>query len=220
MIPRVVAIDGPGGSGKSTVSRAVAARIGWGHLDTGGYYRATALVALREGADLDDQSAVLAAIEGRRFAKHDSAMTLDGCDISGQIRTAAVTAASSRVAVHPELRRRMVSLQQEWVSAHPSGAVVEGRDIGTVVFPNAPVKVFLTADRAERARRRALEAGADQAGIAGALEQRDRLDAARTVSPLHPAPDAQVIDTTGLGIGQVVEAIVELARIAGLVPGG
>lgn len=206
----VITIDGPAGSGKSTVSTAVAERLGWRHLDTGAYYRAATVAALATGADVSDEEAVLAALAGREFDQVGGAMLLDGRDISVDIRSEGVTAAVSSVAAHPRIRRLMVELQRRWVEQR-DGAVVEGRDIGTVVFPDAGVKVFLTADPAERARRRAVETGDATEAVATALERRDLLDSTRRASPLRPAEDALVIDTTELGIDQVVEMIIEAA---------
>jgi CMP/dCMP kinase len=204
----VITVDGPAGSGKSTVSRAVAERLGWRHLDTGAYYRAATVAALEAGADVSHEESVLAALSGRGFDQVDGAMLLDGRDISVDIRSENVTAAVSAVAAHPRVRRLMVELQRQWTEQR-SGAVVEGRDIGTVVFPDAEVKVFLTADPAERARRRAVETGHAAEAVATSIERRDLQDSTRTVSPLRPADDAIVIDTTDLGIDEVVELIIE-----------
>jgi cytidylate kinase len=204
----VITVDGPAGSGKSTVSRAVAERLGWRHLDTGAYYRAATVAALEAGSDPSDELAVLSALADRHFDQVDGVMLLDGRDISVDIRTEGVTASVSAVAAHPGVRRLMVDLQRQWTEQRV-GAVVEGRDIGTVVFPDAAVKVFLTADPAERARRRAVETGHAADVVATAIERRDLLDSTRQASPLRPADDAIVIDTTELGIDQVVELIIE-----------
>jgi CMP/dCMP kinase len=209
-VKHVITVDGPAGSGKSSVSRAVAERLGWRHLDTGAYYRAATVAALAAGADVTDERAVLSAVEASSFDQALGVMTLDGKDVSLEIRDETVTAAVSAVAAHPRVRTLMVDLQRDWVDRHP-GAVVEGRDIGTVVFPDAPVKVFLTADPAERARRRAGETGHGVEIVADAIERRDRLDSTREVSPLRPAEDALVIDTTDLGIDEVVDSIIEAA---------
>lgn len=207
MTKPVIAIDGPGGSGKSTVSRAVADRLGWAHLDTGAFYRAATLVALEQGADIHDEKAILDAIEGTRFEQEEGVMMLGGRDVSAEIRTEEVTGAVSAVSAHPQVRKVMVAKQRVWADKHP-GAVVEGRDIGTVVFPHALLKVFLTADPTERARRRAGETGEDSGSVAAALERRDQLDSTRNTSPLKPAEDAHVIDTTDLAVGDVVETII------------
>lgn len=208
MTVQVVAVDGPGGSGKSTVSRKLAERLGWTHLDTGAFYRAATLVVLESGADVDDERAILDAIEGLVFGQEDGVMTIDGRDVSIDIRSDAVTGAVSAVSAHPQVRKVMVSMQRVWAERHP-GSVVEGRDIGTVVFPYALLKVFLTADPAERARRRAGETGAETGSVERDLERRDRFDSSRAASPLRPADDAVVIDTTDLGIDEVVQAIVD-----------
>jgi cytidylate kinase len=207
----VVAVDGPGGSGKSTVSRAVAARLGIPHLDTGAFYRAATLAVLQAGAERSDEAAVLEAVAGRRFEQVDAVLLLDGVDVSGAIRSGRVTAAVSEVSAHPRLRALMVTIQREWVTARGGSAVVEGRDIGSVVFPEAAVKVFLTADPAERARRRAHERGEHASDHAAALARRDAFDATRAASPMLPAEGAVVIDTTDLGFEQVVEAVLALA---------
>jgi cytidylate kinase len=212
---RVIAIDGPGGSGKSTVSRAVADRLGWRHLDTGAYYRAATLAVLEADLDASDADAVFERVNGCHFDQALGQMLLDGRDVSSDIRSETVTGAVSAVAAQPLVRSHMVELQRDWATRHP-GAVVEGRDIGTVVFPDAPVKVFLTADPAERARRRSGETGGAADATASALELRDRLDSTREVSPLRPAEDAVVIDTTDMGIDEVVESIVAAAVAAGI----
>jgi len=208
VIKPLIAVDGPGGSGKSTVSRALAKRLGWAHLDTGAFYRAATLVTLEAGADIHDEKSILNAIEGKRFDQEAGVMSIDGRDVSTAIRSEPVTNAVSAVSAHPQVRTVMVAKQRVWAERHP-GAVVEGRDIGTVVFPFALLKVFLTADPTERARRRAGETGTDSGSVAAALERRDLLDSTRPTSPLKPADDAHVIDTTGIGIDEVVQSIVD-----------
>jgi cytidylate kinase len=192
---RVIAIDGPAGSGKSTVARAVAAHLGLAYLDTGAMYRTVALAALREGVEV---------AETARLA--ELAATVE-TDTTPAIRTAEVTAFVSGVAAVPEVRRELVKRQRRWAAEH-DGGVVEGRDIGTVVFPEADLKVFLTASDEERARRRGDEVGAaDYRGVQDALARRDRLDSTRAVSPLKPADDALVIDTTGRTVEEIVEEV-------------
>lgn len=216
----VVAVDGPGGAGKSTVSRAVAARLGIPHLDTGAFYRAATLAVLEAGADRSSEAAVLEAVAGRRIEQVEGVVRLDGVDVSGAIRSTGVTAAASEVSAHPRLRGLMVALQREWVAERGGSAVVEGRDIGSVVFPDAAVKVFLTADPAERARRRAGERGEHASDHAAALAQRDAFDAGRAASPMVPAEGAVVVDTTDLAFEEVVGTVLALVAAAGPLASG
>lgn len=204
----IIAIDGPAGSGKSTVSRRLADKLGWKHLDTGAYYRAATLAALAAGADPTSEEQVLHAVAGRRFDQFEGSMYLDGKDVSQPIRSPQVTAAVSAVAAHPGVRALMVELQRGWVIDRGSQAVVEGRDIGTVVFPDAGLKIWLAASPAERARRRAAETGEDPVVVEEEIARRDRADASRATSPQIPAPDAVHLDTTSLTIDQVVDEIV------------
>jgi cytidylate kinase len=219
----VVAIDGPAGSGKSTVARALARRLGFTYLDSGALYRAVTLLALERGADLGDGAALGelaagAAIELRERDHEYVQVIANGRDVSEQIRAPRVTGASSQVAAHGEVREALLRRQRELIGS--GNYVAEGRDIGTVVAPDAPVKLFLTADAAERARRRAaelrrrgIETAADE--VRAAIEQRDRLDSTRSAAPLRMAEDAVVIDTTGLEVEQVVDraaALVDEAR--------
>lgn len=211
----LVAIDGPAGSGKSSVAQKVAERLGLAKLDTGATYRAVALAALGEGVDLDDEAA-LAAIAG------DVDLRATGVFYSGErlheeaLRTPEVSAAASRVSAHPELREVLVEKQRTAAREAQStgGAVVEGRDIGTVVLPDAGLKVFLSASPEERARRRALQAGREEelGRIREAMRTRDRRDSEREASPLKPAPGAVILDTTSLPLEEVVARIVELTR--------
>jgi cytidylate kinase len=213
----VVAIDGPGGVGKSTVGRAVASALGIPYLDTGGFYRAVTLAAIRAGTPLDDHPALLQIAADASLDFDDGRMLLDGADVSADIRKPAVTAVVSLVAAIPEVRSVVVGRQQEWVARRGGCAVVEGRDIGTVVFPNAQVKVFLTAETGERARRRARDAeaaGQSQETIAAELASRDHRDSTREVSPLRAAPDATIIDTSHLQAGEVIDTILRLVAKA------
>lgn len=203
----LIAVDGPGGAGKSTVSRMLADRLGLSHLDTGAFYRAATVAVLEAGVDPSDQAAVMTVMEGRRVDQAARRTFLDGRDVSDEIRTDPVTEVVSAVSSHPRLRDRMVEAQRRWVDDRGGAAVVEGRDIGTVVFPGADLKVFLDADPAVRAVRRSGETGGVVDQVAEALRQRDRLDSSRPTSPLRPAPDAVVIDTTNLTLDQVVERI-------------
>ena len=199
---RVIAIDGPAGSGKSTVARAVASRLGLDYLDTGAMYRSVAFAALRDAVDLTDLDAV-----GRLAARTDivvaGTVTVDGVDATKAIREHDVTVAVTAVASNPAVRAELVRRQQRW-AAERGGGVIEGRDIGTVVFPDAELKVYLTADEQERLRRRAAEAGET---VAVDIARRDAADSTRAVSPLMAAEDALVIDTTGRSIDDIVEEV-------------
>lgn len=211
----LVAIDGPAGSGKSSVARVVAERLGLADLNTGATYRAVALVALGEGLDLDDGAAL--AVVGGDVDLAANAVFYRGERIpEDALRTPEVAAAASRVSAHPELREVLVERQRAAARKAQAvgGAVVEGRDIGTVVLPDAELKVFLLASPEERARRRALQSGREEEleRIRKAMDTRDKRDSEREASPLKPAPDAVVLDTTGLSLEVVVSRVVELAR--------
>src|SRR5919112_5153951 len=211
----LVTIDGPAGSGKSSVARAVAERLGLVNLNTGATYRAVALVALREGTDLGDGAALAFLGEGVNLAANG--VSYNGEPIpEDALRAPEVSAAASKVSAHPELREVLVERQRAAAreAQATGGAVVEGRDIGTVVLPEAGVKVFLSASPEERARRRALQTGREDEldRISEAMRARDRRDSEREASPLKSAPDAVVIDTTGLSLKEVVSRVVELAE--------
>ena len=211
---RVIAIDGPAGSGKSTVAKAVAARLGFAYLDTGAMYRAVTAAVLRAGIDPTDEvaaPAVAAVARSCRLELDGATVTVDGADVTAEIRGPAVTAAVSVVAANPDVRAELVQRQRDWIAGRP-GAVLEGRDIGTVVVPDAPLKVYLTASEAARAARRAGEGtvGADRDAVAADLARRDRLDSTRAVAPLTAAGDAVNVDTSDLGIDEVVEAVLAL----------
>ncbi len=213
----VIAIDGPAGAGKSTVARELARRLQLAYLDTGAMYRALTLKALREERDLDDgpglaEMARAMEVRGeyRKGMRPPHRFFLDGEDVTAAIRSREVSAQVSRVASHPEVRREMVEKQRSW--AGPEGLVAEGRDTGTVVFPRADYKFFITASVGERARRRHREMLRE--GQRVTLEtveremlERDRLDSTREADPLRRAPDAVLIDTTGLSVSQVVREI-------------
>ncbi len=214
----VIAVDGPGGVGKSTVANRVAEAVGLPHLDTGSTYRAAGLVALRSGTPLDDGTAVLAAIESVDIQIVEGTVSIDGVDVTQALRTDEVTKASSAVATHPDVRSRIVALQRSWVEDHGGSAVVEGRDIGTVVFPDAPVKIYLTARPEVRAARRSGDAEAGNKSteqIAAELAARDHTDSSRKASPLRPADDAEIIDTSDLSIDEVVRVVLELVEVTG-----
>lgn len=213
----VVAIDGLSGAGKSTVARGVAEALGLEVLDTGAMYRAVTLATLEQGIELDDGDAC-AKVARQAHVVLGERVLLGGRDITADIRTPAVTAAVSTVSAHPGVRQVLVDQQRSWVEAR-GGGVVEGRDIGTVVFPDATVKVFLSASDDERARRRQLdEDAADRAvgvtEVRDDLERRDRMDSTRATSPLVAAPDALRIDTTGRLVRDVVAEIVARFTVA------
>jgi CMP/dCMP kinase len=210
----VIAIDGPAGAGKSTVARRLAGELGFTFLDSGAMYRALALAALRRRADIGDGEAVGRIARGVEISLSDGNVELDGEDVSAAIRAPDVTAAASEVAVHPQVREAMVARQRELIDS--GRYVAEGRDIGTVVSPEAPLKVFLTASPQERARRRAAETGESETAVAGAQAERDARDAAREHGALRVADDAVEIDTTGLTVDEVAARIAELARERGL----
>jgi len=213
----VIAIDGPAGAGKSTVARAVAAELGFTYLDSGAMYRCVALAALERGVDADDGAALGELVRGLAIELGDGGVVLDGREVSAAIRTPEASGAASRVAPHPEVRAALVTQQQAMIAA--GRYVAEGRDIGTVVAPDAPLKVFLTASPAERARRRAAETGEDAAAVLAAQDERDRRDSEREHGALRAADDAVEVDTTGLAIEEVVARIAALARERGLAPG-
>jgi CMP/dCMP kinase len=195
----LVAIDGPAGSGKSTVSRALAERLGLPRLDTGAMYRAVAWAVLDRGVDPSDAAAVAALAQHAEIDAGPNAVVIDGSEVTTAIRSPEVSRAVSVVAANPAVRASLVARQRHWATAH-DGGVVEGRDIGTVVFPQADVKVYLTASAEERARRRVDEA-------ADAVARRDRIDSTRSASPLARAEDARLVDTTGRSVESVVEEI-------------
>ena len=226
----IVAIDGPAGSGKSTVAHAIAERCGLTYLDTGAMYRCVTLACLRDGVDLDDAEAVAQVARRIRieFGASDSGQTvfLDGQDVTKDIRTPEVDRNVSVVSAVPAVREAMVVLQR--TVGEQGDVVAEGRDIGTVVYPNAEVKVFLTADAEARAHRRAVQregkdAATDADATANAAEEkailedikrRDRLDSSRETAPLKPAEDAHHIDSSSMGVDEVVAAIVKLMEDA------
>jgi CMP/dCMP kinase len=216
----VVAIDGPSGSGKSTIARAVAGELDLQVLDTGAMYRAVALAVLEAGVALDDEIGCAALARKLVINVDNGVTTIDGRDVSAEIRGPETTAAVSAVSAHPEVRAVLVAQQRSWVADHGAG-VVEGRDIGTVVFPEARLKVFLTASDDERARRRQLDEEASARAVRvddvrSLLVRRDAHDSGRAVSPLRPADDAIEIDTTGRGVDDVVADLVEGARAVGI----
>lgn len=210
MAHRVIAIDGPAGSGKSTVARGVADRLGLEYLDTGAMYRGVAFAVLRRGVDPDDVPAVADVARLVVLDVTRSACMVDGEDASTAIRGPEVTVAVTAVAANPEVRAEMVARQRAWVEER-GGGVMEGRDIGSVVFPDAELKVHLVASPEVRARRRAAETqGLGVDAVAADIERRDVADSSRTASPLVEASGAEVIDTSDLTIPEIVDAIVGL----------
>jgi cytidylate kinase len=210
----VIAIDGPAGAGKSTVARALAVKLGFTYLDSGAMYRCVALAALRRGVDLDDGGAMTELASSIAISLDGEAAELNGEDVSDEIREPGVGEASSRVSVHPGVREAMVARQRELIGA--GRYVAEGRDIGTVVSPDSPLKVFLTASPEERARRRAAQTGEEPDAVLTAQSERDRRDETREHSALRAAADAVEIDTTGLSQDEVVARIAALAHDRGL----
>jgi cytidylate kinase len=199
---QVIAIDGPAGSGKSTIGRAVAARLGLEYLDTGAMYRSVAFAVLRDSVDVADADAVADLASRTRIVVAERVL-VDDDDATAAIRGPEVTSLVSAVAANPGVRAELVRRQQAWARER-GGGVIEGRDIGTVVFPDAALKVYLTADEEERLRRRAVEVGEE---VARDIARRDQADSSRAVSPLYAAADAVVIDTTGRPIDEIVEEV-------------
>jgi CMP/dCMP kinase len=217
----VVAVDGPAGAGKSSASRALARRLGFVYVDTGAMYRAAGVLAAERGIRLDDDAALARLLASVRFELADDGTRLlvDGRDLSAEIRRPGAGELASRVSTRPVVRERLVALQRALGAA--GGVVMEGRDIGTVVFPHAPAKLYLTADAATRAQRRAVElraqgAPVDEAALAREIVERDRRDAGRAHSPLRPAADAVVLDTTALSLDAVVDAMERIVRGRGI----
>jgi len=210
----LIAIDGPAGAGKSSVARGVAEALGFTYLDSGAMYRCVALAAIERGADLDDAESIGSIAGASAISFDGSSVCLEDEDVTAAIRESRVTEASSRVSVHPGVREALVAHQRELIAA--GRYVAEGRDIGTVVSPDSPLKVFLTASEAERARRRAAQTGEDAEEVLVAQRERDERDATREHSALRAADDAVELDTTDLSLDQVVVKIVALARERGL----
>ena len=217
--PFVVAVDGPSGSGKSSTARGVAQRLGLAYLDTGAMYRAITWALIQRGIDLHDTVAVETAAEDVKLHSgtdpSNPTIEADGVDVSDPIRGTEVTSNVSLVAAAGGVRALLVRAQRDAIADATGGIVVEGRDIGTVVVPDAPVKVFLVADAQARARRRASELGhSDADATQEDLARRDRLDSSRTVSPLTKAPDAVQIDGTDLTLDEVIDAVASLVEEA------
>jgi CMP/dCMP kinase len=205
----IVAIDGPAGAGKSTIARSLASRLGVQYLDTGAMYRAVTAEALRTSISLDDSSAVGTLARDCELHVGLDLVTINGRDVTKEIRTPEVTSAVSIVAAHSSVRSEMRRRQREWGDAR-GGGVIEGRDIGTVVFPDATLKVFLTASPRVRAERRVAQAGGDVDQVEASIAERDRLDSTRPDSPLAESSDAVVVDTSHSSIDDVVDRIITL----------
>lgn len=218
--PLLIAIDGPSGAGKGTIARAVARRLNYRHIDTGAMYRAVAWKAVRENVELTDEDAVAALASRISIDVGDGVITVDGHDVRTAIRTPEIDAAAAAVARQPRVRQVLIAQQREMGAG--GGVVMEGRDIGTTVFPNADVKIYLDASPEERARRLAHDpahasgrAGAAVQEVASALAARDQSDSTRAVSPLAKADDAVFIDTTGVPIDEVVDRVMALVHERG-----
>jgi cytidylate kinase len=211
----VVAIDGPAGAGKSTIARRLAARLGFTYIDTGAMYRAVALWGLRQGVDPSDMHRMEQLALASEIALSPGRISLNGEDVTEAIRTPEVSSGASKIAVIPGVRRAMVAKQRE--IGERTSVVMEGRDIGTVVFPDAAVKIFLDADPAERVRRRLAEERAkggapSEDQVAAQMKERDQRDSTRRDAPLSQAPDAVYLDSTPMSIEEVEEAILKLVR--------
>ena len=208
-VPVVIAIDGPAGAGKSTVGRALADRLGLEYLDTGAMYRAVTFAALRRGLDPSDADDVAEVSEALDLVVDDQGVTVDGIDATVEIRGREVTSAVSAVAANSRVRAELVRRQREWV-AERGGGVVEGRDIGSVVFPDAALKLYITASPRVRAERRVAEIGGHVDEVEASIIERDRKDSTRADSPLHATSDAVIVDTSGLTIDEVVEHLLAM----------
>ncbi len=206
---RIIAIDGPAGAGKSTIARALAARLGLQYLDTGAMYRAITFAAMQRDISLDDAATIGSLARAATLEVSEGGVVVDGIDATAAIRTPAVTAAVSKVAANSEVRAEMRARQQQWAAEH-GGGVIEGRDIGSVVFPDAELKLYLTASPRTRAQRRVAEAGGDVDEIEATIAARDHYDSNRADSPLTFADGSVVVDTTGSSIDEVLAHIAEL----------
>jgi cytidylate kinase len=214
----IIAIDGPSGAGKGTIARAIARELGYRHIDSGAMYRAVGWKAIRDGAPLDNEAAVAALAERSRIDVSSTAVTIDDADVTRAIRTPEIDRAAAAVARLPRVRAILVNRQRQLGAG--GGIVMEGRDIGTVVFPDAEVKVYLDASPEERARRRSVDPAhtgvpAAVSEVATLLTQRDEQDRTRTASPLLVAKDAVVVDTTGKSVDEVVRDVMAVVEAKG-----
>jgi CMP/dCMP kinase len=207
--PLIIAIDGPAGAGKSTVGRAVAERLGLDYLDTGAMYRAVTFAALRRGIPVHDAAAVADLVADLVFHVDGHGVIVDGVDATTHIRSREVTESVSAVAANSAVRAELVRRQRAWVAEH-GGGVLEGRDIGSVVFPDASLKLYVTASPRVRAERRVAQSGGQIDDVEASIIERDRKDSSRTDSPLTEATGAVIVDTSHLGIDEVVEQIVAM----------
>lgn len=207
--PMIIALDGPAGAGKSTVAARLAEILGLEYLDTGAMYRAVTFAAMQAGIDMDDAAAVTRLARDCDIVVADGRVSVDGVDASAAVRSAEVTSAVSTVAAVAQVRAVLVERQRAWALSR-NGGVLEGRDIGSVVFPDARLKLFITASPMVRAERRVAQSGGDVTEVAAAIAARDLKDSSRANSPLHEATDAVTIDTSEMSIDQVVAQILEL----------
>ena len=207
----VVAIDGPAGAGKSTIAKALAAKLQVSYLDTGAMYRAVTFAAMNSGIDLCNQDLVATLTRESKMLLTDESVVINGLDATSAIRSSEVTAAVSSVAANSEVRTELRERQRQWIADH-NGGVVEGRDIGSVVFPDATLKVYLTASPTVRAKRRVAQSGGNVEEIAAAIASRDLQDSSRSDSPLTQTDDAITIDTSDRSIDEVVAQLVELTN--------
>lgn len=207
----VVAIDGPAGAGKSTIAKALAAKLGVRYLDTGAMYRAVTFAAMNSGIELSNQDLVAELTRRSKMSLTDDSVVINGLDVTTAIRSSEVTAAVSSVASNSQVRTELRERQRQWIAEH-NGGVVEGRDIGSVVFPDATLKVYLTASPIVRAKRRVAQSGGDVDEIAAAIASRDLQDSSRSDSPLTQTDDAVTIDTSDRSIDQVVAELVEMTN--------
>ncbi len=207
----VVAIDGPAGAGKSTIAKALAAKLQVSYLDTGAMYRAVTFAAMNSGIDLSNQDLVATLTRESKMLLTDESVVINGLDATSAIRSSEVTAAVNSVAANSEVRTELRERQRQWIADH-NGGVVEGRDIGSVVFPDATLKVYLTASPTVRAKRRVAQSGGNVEEIAAAIASRDLQDSSRSDSPLTQTDDAITIDTSDRSIDEVVAQLVELTN--------